>query len=65
MSSHQTTFQEPYHFLAEKIESLESAHCLCACLDILEDDMGLSAHLVRLHGHDVEDSAVGGEEGVE
>jgi hypothetical protein len=44
---------------------LERAHGLCAGLDVLEDDMGLSAHLVRLHSHHVEDGAVGGEEGVE
>lgn len=54
-----------HHLLAEKVKSLESAHGLCAGLDVLEDDMGLSAHLVRLHSHDVKDSAVGGEEGVE
>lgn len=54
-----------YHLLAEKVKSLKSAHGLCAGLDVLEDDMGLSAHLVRLHGHNVKDSAVGGKEGVE
>jgi hypothetical protein len=58
-------YKETYHFLAEKFKSLKSAHGLCAGLNVLEDDMGLSAHLVRLHGHDVQDSAVGGEEGVE
>lgn len=54
-----------YHLLAKEVESLKSAHGLCAGLDVLENDMGLSAHLVRLQGHNVKDSAVGGEEGVE
>lgn len=58
-------FRGTHHFLSEKVKPLKSAHRLCTGLNVLEDNVGLSAHLIRLHGHDVEDGAVGGEEGVE
>lgn len=54
-----------HHFLAEKVKSLKSAHGLCTGLNVLEDHVSLASHFVRLHGHDVEDGAVGGEQGVE
>lgn len=65
MCNCQTTYRETHHFLSEKVEPLKSAHGLCAGLDVLEDDMGLSAHFAGLHSHDVEDGTVSGEEGVE
>jgi hypothetical protein len=58
------SMEETHHLLSEKVEPLKGAHGLCAGLDVLEDDMGLSAHLASFHGHDVEDGAISGEEGV-
>ena len=37
---------------------------MCAGLNILEDNMSLTTHLVRLHGHDVEDRPICGEQGI-
>lgn len=65
LCNHQARYRGTNHLLAEKVESLECAHGLCAGLDVLEDDMGLSTHLAGLHSDHVEDGAVRGEEGVE
>jgi hypothetical protein len=54
-----------HHFLAEKVKPLKRAHGLCTGLNVLKDHMSLTSHFVRLHSHDVEDDAVGGEQRVE
>lgn len=53
-----------HHLLAKEIKSLERAHCLCAGLNILKDNMGLTSHFLRLHSHDVENGTVGAEQRV-
>lgn len=54
-----------HHFLAKEFEPLKSAHRLCAGLDILKHNMGLTTHFAGLHGYDIEDGTVGGEQSVE
>lgn len=51
--------------VAEELKPPQRAHSLRGCLRIAEHDVRLPSHLHRLHGDDVEDRAVGGEEGVE
>lgn len=57
-------YERTYHLLAEKVKSLKSAQCLCAGLNVLEDNVCLAAHFARLHSHDIEDGTVGGEQGI-
>lgn len=54
-----------YHLFPEEFESLQSPQCLCTSLDILEHNMGLASHFGGLHGHNVENGAVCGEQGIE
>jgi hypothetical protein len=54
-----------HHLLAEKFKSLESAHRLCAGLNILKHNMSLTTHFAGLHGYDVEDGTVGRKQSIE
>lgn len=54
-----------YHLLAKEFKSLKRTHCLRTSLDILEHNMSLSAHLLGLHGHHIQNGPVGREKGIE
>lgn len=54
-----------YHLLPKELEPLTRAHCLIGALYVAKEDVRLSAHFARFHGGDIEDRAVGGEEGIE
>lgn len=56
---------QSHHLLPEKIKPLQTPHRLCSHLYISEGHVRLSAHLVVSYRVDVEDGAVGREEGVE
>lgn len=51
--------------VTKELKSLKRAHSLRSRLRIAEHDVSLPTHLHRLHGDDIEDRAVGGEERVE
>lgn len=53
------------HLLPEKIKPLQRSHGLRARLHVSKRDVRLASHLVVPKSDDVEDRAVGREEGVE
>lgn len=51
---------ETYHLFPKKFKPLKRAHGLRTSLDIFENNVGLTAHFFGLHGHNVQNNAVGG-----
>lgn len=64
-SQQQTSLGTTNQLVTEELKPLQRAHSLCSCLRIAEYNVRLPSHLHRLHGDDIEDGSIGGEEGVE
>lgn len=59
------TYSTTHHFSAKELEPLQCSHGLGRSLDISENDMCLTAHLLCPQSNNIEDRAIGGEENIE